>query len=213
MAIKNVTNPQVEKYIYGILPRRDPVLSEMEAYAKKHDVPIVGPAVGRMLALLVELIGARRIFEMGSAIGYSTLWMARAAGIGAEVFYSDGDPANAKRAQDSFIRADVASSIHVQVGDALELLDRTPGEFDLIFCDVDKHQYPDVFHKAVPRIRSGGLFIADNTLWSGRVTRKPKASDRNTRGIIEFNKLCYASKELFPVLVPLRDGVLVCRKR
>jgi caffeoyl-CoA O-methyltransferase len=212
MAIMNITNPQVEKYLYGILPKRDPVLAEMEAYAKKHDVPIVGPAVGRMLALLVELIGARRIFEMGSAIGYSTLWMARAAGPDAEVFYSDGNPANAKRAQDSFNRAGVAPRIRVQVGDALELLDRTSGDFDIIFCDVDKHQYPDAFRKAVGRIRSGGLFIADNALWSGRVTRKPKASDRATRGILEFNKLCYASKELFPVLVPLRDGVLICRK-
>jgi caffeoyl-CoA O-methyltransferase len=212
MAIKNITNPQVEKYIYGILPKRDPVLAEMEAYAKKHDVPIVGPAVGRMLALLVELSGARRIFEMGSAIGYSTLWMARAAGLDAEVFYTDGDPKNAKRAQDSFDRAEVASRIHVQVGDALELLDSAQGEFDIIFCDVDKHQYPDAFRKAIDRIRSGGLFIVDNTLWSGRVTRKPKASDRQTRGILELNKLCYASKELFPVLVPLRDGVLICRK-
>jgi caffeoyl-CoA O-methyltransferase len=213
MAIKNITNPKVEKYIYGILPQRDPVLAEMEAYAKKHDVPIVGPAVGRMLALLVELTGARRIFEMGSAIGYSTLWMARAAGLDAEVFYSDGNPANAKRAQDSFNKAGVESRIRVQVGDALSLLDRAPGEFDIIFCDVDKHQYPDVFHMAVDRIRRGGLFIADNTLWSGRVTRKPKASDRATRGILAFNKLCYASNELFPVLVPLRDGVLICRKR
>jgi caffeoyl-CoA O-methyltransferase len=207
-----ITNPEVEKYIYGILPKRDPVLAEMEAYAKKHDVPIVGPAVGRMLALLVELSGARRIFEMGSAIGYSTLWMARAAGPEAEIFYTDGDPKNAKRAQDSFDRAEVASRIHVQVGDALELLDSAAGEFDIIFCDVDKHQYPDAFRKAIDRIRSGGLFIVDNTLWSGRVTRKPKASDRDTRGILELNKLCYASKVLFPVLVPLRDGVLICRK-
>ncbi len=213
MAIKNITNPQIEKYFYGLLPKRDPVLAEMEAYAKKHDVPIVGPAVGRMLALLVELSGARRIFEMGSAIGYSTLWMARAAGADAEVFYTDGDPTNAKSAQDSFHRAEVAPRIRVQVGDALALLDGTPGEFDIIFCDVDKHQYPDAFRKAVGRIRSGGLFIADNTLWSGRVTRKPKASDRNTRGILELNKLCYASKELFPVLIPLRDGVIICRKR
>jgi len=212
LAIKNITNPKVEKYMYGILPRRDPVLAEMEAYAKKHDVPIVGPAVGRLLALLVEITGARRIFEMGSAIGYSTLWMARAAGPDAEVFYSDGNPANAKRAQESFSRAGVAQRIRVQVGDAIELLDRTTGNFDLIFCDVDKHQYPDVFRKAVGRIRSGGLLIADNTLWSSRVTRKPKASDKATRGILEFNKLCYASKDLFPVLVPLRDGVLICRK-
>ena len=99
------------------------------------------------------------------------------------------------------------------VGNALELLKKTPGKFDLIFNDVDKHQYPEVFHKAVNRVRSGGLFITDNTLWSGRVSRKAKPNDRNTRAIQQFNRLCYASKDLYPVLIPLRDGVMVCRKR
>jgi caffeoyl-CoA O-methyltransferase len=206
------TDPTVEKYIYKILPKRDAILAEMERYAKKHSVPIVGPAVGRLLALLVELSGARRIFELGSAIGYSTLWLARAAGPDAEVFYSDGDPAKARRASDYLKLAGVADRVCVQVGDALTLLDRTPGEFDIIFNDVDKHQYPEIFRHAVKRVKSGGLFITDNTLWSGRVERKAKPSDRNTRAIQQFNKMAYASKELYPVLVPLRDGVLVCRK-
>jgi predicted O-methyltransferase YrrM len=159
---------------------------------------------------LVQLIGAKRIFELGSAIGYSTLWIAGAAGPGAEVYYTDGDPANAKRAEEYFHRAKVADRIHVQTGDALDLLRRAPGKFDLIFNDVDKEQYPDVFHLAVPRVRSGGLFITDNTLWSGRVVKK--TAEATTRAIQKFNKLAYASDELFPVLVPLRDGVLVCRK-
>jgi predicted O-methyltransferase YrrM len=208
-----ITDPTVEEYIYKILPKRDAVLTEMERYAKRHSVPIVGPAVGRLLALLVQLSGARRIFELGSAIGYSTIWLARAAGPGAEVFYSDGDPAKAGLANDYFTRAGVADRVHVRVGDALTLLDTTPGEFDVIFNDVDKHQYPEVFHKAVKRVKSGGLFITDNTLWSGRVARKAKSSDRNTRAIQQFNKLAYSSEDLYPVLVPLRDGVLVCRKR
>lgn len=208
-----ITDPTIEKYIYKILPKRDAVLAEMERYAKKNNVPIVGPAVGRLLALLVELSGAKRIFELGSAIGYSTLWLARAAGPNAELFYSDGDPAKASRASDYLKRAGVADRVRVQVGDALTLLDGTSGEFDIIFNDVDKHQYPDVFRHAVKRVKSGGLFITDNTLWSGRVARKAKPNDRNTRAIQQFNKMAYASKELYPVLVPLRDGVLVCRKR
>jgi len=163
-----------------------------------------------LLALLAQTIGAKRIFEMGSAIGYSTLWLARAAGPGAEVFYTDGDPANAKRAQAAFERAGVADRTHVQVGNALDLLKETPGEFDLIFNDVDKHYYPDVFHLAVPRVRSGGLFITDNSLWSGRVTKKSKNAD--TLGVQKFNQLVYSSKDLYPVIVPLRDGVMVCRK-
>jgi len=211
--MKIINSPYVEKYIYSILPKRDAVLSEMERYAKRNDVPIVGPAVGRMLAQLVQLIGAKRIFELGSAIGYSTLWMARAAVPGAEIHYTDGNPASAQRAKEYLARAGVSDRVTIHVGDALTALDAATGEFDLIFNDVDKHGYPEVFSKAVARVRSGGLFITDNTLWSGRVARKAKPSDRNTRAIQQFNRLCYASPDLFPVLVPLRDGVLVCRKR
>jgi len=202
---------RVEKYLYGLLPARDLVVAEMEAYAERRDVPIVGAAVGRLLALLVMVSGARRIFEMGSAIGYSTLWLARAAGPRAEVFYTDGDPANAARARKYFQRAGVERRIRVQTGDAIALLKKTPGKFDLIFNDVDKHQYPAVFRAALPRLRRGGLLVADNTLWSGRVARK--ANDAATRGIQEFNRLIYSSRELYPVIVPLRDGVAVCRKR
>jgi len=211
--MKIINKPEVEKYIYSILPKRDAVLSEMERYAKRNDVPIVGPAVGRLLAQLVKLIGAKRIFELGSAIGYSTLWMVRAAGPSAAIHYTDGNPTNADRAKSYLMRAGVADHVQIHVGDALSALDATAGEFDLIFNDVDKDGYPEVFRRAVSRIRSGGLFITDNTLWSGRVTRKAKSSDRNTRAIQQFNRLCYSSPDLFPVLVPLRDGVLVCRKR
>jgi caffeoyl-CoA O-methyltransferase len=211
--MKIINTPEVEKYIYSILPKRDAVLSEMERYAKRNEVPIVGPAVGRLLAQLVKLTGAKRIFELGSAIGYSTLWMARAAGSDSAIHYTDGNPANAERAKDYLKRAGVADRVTIHVGDALTTLDATIGEFDIIFNDVDKIGYPDVFRKAVSRVRSGGLFITDNTLWSGRVARKAKPNDRNTRAIQQFNKLCYASPDLFPVLVPLRDGVLVCRKR
>jgi caffeoyl-CoA O-methyltransferase len=211
--MKTINTPEVEKYIYSILPKRDAVLSEMERYAKKNDVPIVGPAVGRMLAQLVKLIGAKRIFELGSAIGYSTLWMARAAGSDGAIHYTDGNPANAQRAKEYLTRAGVFDRVTIHVGDALTALGATTGEFDVIFNDVDKIGYPDVFRKAVSRVRSGGLFITDNTLWSGRVARPARPNDRNTRAIQQFNKLCYASPDLFPVLVPLRDGVLVCRKR
>src|SRR4029077_18560024 len=84
----------VEEYLYKLLPERDAVIGEMEKYAEEHRVPIIGPAVARLMTLLVQVSGAKRIFEMGSAIGYSTIWLARAAGPQAEVFYTDGDPEN-----------------------------------------------------------------------------------------------------------------------
>jgi len=210
--LSGYVDPKVDGYLYGLLPRRDAVLRAAEAFAAKHKTPIIGPAVGRLLALLVQISGARRIFEMGSAIGYSTIWLARAAGPAAEVFYSDGDPAKASQAAGYFRRAGLSSRITILTGISQKLLRKTPGTFDLIFIDVDKHQYPEALRVALPRLRRGGLLVVDNTLWSGRVARPVCKGDAHTRGILRLNRAAYASRQLYPVLLPLRDGVLVARK-
>jgi predicted O-methyltransferase YrrM len=206
-----ITEAKTDKYIYSLLPARDGVMREMERYAAQNHVPIIGPACGRLLHQLARLIRARRVFEMGSAIGYSTLWLARAVGERGRVFYTDGDPANARRAERYLERAGVLGRVRVLVGDALHLLDSTEGQFDLIFNDVNKTQYPEVFRRAVPRVRVGGLFIADNVLWSGRVAR-PSPKDADTRAIRKFDRLIYRSPKLFTTIVPLRDGFAVCEK-
>jgi predicted O-methyltransferase YrrM len=205
-------NEDVEDYLYGLLPPSDEVVAEIEEFAAKNDVPIIGPAVARLLSLLVQISGAKRIFELGSAIGYSTIWLARAAGPDAEVFYTDGDPEKTRRASGYFERAGVASRIRVETGDALLTLKKTPGEFDLIFNDINKHEYPAAAQAAIPRLRRGGLFITDNTLWSGKVAKNAAADDEDTRGIQEMNRWVYDSKEFYSVLIPIRDGVTVCRK-
>ena len=206
----DITEPAVDQYLYALLPARDAVLEEMEALARERRIPIIGPVVGRIVYQLIRLVGARTVFEMGSAIGYSTIWIARAAGAGSVVYYTDSDPRNAQQAEQFFKRAGVLDRIRILQGNALELLDQTPGTFDVIFNDVDKQDYPQAFRKAVPRIRSGGLFLADNVLWYGRVTQPP--ADDATRGIAEFNRLIYASPELFPTILPVRDGFAVCEK-
>lgn len=209
---KNITYPAVEKYLYALTPRSAPVLQEMERYAYKRDIPIVGPSVGRLFCLLAQISGAKRIFEMGSAIGYSTLWFAIGAGDGAEVHYADGSAENAARARNYFERAGLTDRIRIHTGRAQQKLAETSGEFDIVFIDVDKEQYPESLRLAIPRVRAGGLLIADNTLWSGRATRKAKRGDIRTRGIQQFNRIVHASKDLFPVMVPIRDGVTICRK-
>src|SRR5215472_4303633 len=170
--ISGITNEAVEKYVYDILPERDPVLREMEKQAAERDIPIVGPAVARVLYQYARLIQAKKIFEMGSAIGYSTLWWALAVGEDGEVFYTDGDKKNAVEARGYFERAGVENRIRIQTGDALELLSEQKQEFDIIFNDVDKEDYPRVLHLVVNRLRPGGLFISDNVLWSGRVIQE-----------------------------------------
>ena len=205
------TVPEVEDYIYAMLPPRDAVLAEMEADASKNDVAIVGPAVARVLYQLATISGAKKIFEMGSAIGYSTIWWARAVGEGGRVVYTDGDPRHADKARRYFDRAGVSQRITVHVGDALEFLSEEKEQYDIIFNDVDKIDYPRVFRLALPRLKSGGLFITDNVLWSGRVG-KPNP-DSQTKAILEFNKLIYESKDLFTCILPIRDGVAVCVKK
>ncbi|HEX3739499.1 MAG TPA: O-methyltransferase [Terriglobales bacterium] len=209
--MQGITAGPVENYLYSMLPSRDEVLAEMESQAAKRNIPIVGPAVGRVLHQLAMISGAKNIFEMGSAIGYSTIWWARAVGDGGRVIYTDGDRKNADEARGYFERASVANRITIKVGDALELLSEQTQQFDIIFCDVDKEDYPRALRMAVPRLRQGGLLIADNVLWSGKVAEK-NPTEPSTKSILEFNRLLYGSKELFTTILPIRDGLAVAAK-
>jgi caffeoyl-CoA O-methyltransferase len=214
----NITHETVERYIYSVLPERDEVLHEMEDEAGRRKIPIVGPAVGRFLYQLAQMIGAKTVFEMGSAIGYSTIWWARAVGDGGEVIYTDGNRKNAEEAGAYIERSGSGPRVRMQVGDALELLSEEKREFDIIFNDVDKEDYPRVLRLVAPRLRKGGLFITDNTLWSGRVAdavlhdRPGHEVEDSTKAIVEFNRLLYASNEFFTTIIPLRDGVSVAMK-
>ena len=207
-----VTEEGVEDYLYSMLPPRDPVLAEMEAEAAKRDIPIVGPAVGRLFQQLAIISGAKTIFEMGSAIGYSTIWWAMGVGQAGRVYYTDSDRKNCDQARRYAERSGVAARVTFKLGDALELLSEEKQLFDIIFNDVDKDDYPRVFRLAVPRLKRGGLLVTDNVLWSGQVAKKnPK--DSSTKAIVEFNRLLYGSPDLFTTIIPLRDGVSVSVKR
>lgn len=204
-----IVNPEIERYMDGLLPARDAVLQEMEEQAVKRDIPIIGPAVGRVLAQLVMISKAKRIFELGSAIGYSTIWLARAAGPEAKVHYSDGSEDNAREAASYFERAGVSHLIQVHVGDALTSFAQTTGEFDLIFNDVNKEGYPAVLDAVTPRLKVGGLFVTDNTLWHESVLKPSEESDF---AVTSFNRNLYGSTQFFTTLLPVRDGVSVALK-
>jgi len=208
--MNEITGAKVDQYLYQVLPERDDVLRAMEEQAKQRNIPIVGPAVGRLLYQLARMVNAKTVFEAGSAIGYSTIWWARAVGEGGRVVYTDSDRKNADEARGYFERAGVADRVDIRIGDALEILsEQRPASYDVVFNDVDKEDYPRVFKLAVPRVRPGGLFITDNVLWSGRVVAP---EDESSRAIVEFNRLLYASKEVFTTIIPLRDGVAVAMK-
>jgi caffeoyl-CoA O-methyltransferase len=202
----------VDDYLYSMLPKRDAVLMEMEEYASKHDIPIVGPAVARILEQLALMIHARTVFELGSAIGYSTIWWAKAVGEKGRVIYTDGDQKNAERARRYFNEAGVSRRVTLHTGDALEVLSEQKQQFDIIFNDVDKEDYPRVLRLIPSRLRQGGLFITDNVLWSGRVAeRNPKLA--STKAILEFNRLLFNSSDFYTTILPIRDGLAVALKK
>ncbi len=203
-----ITLRPVEEYMNALIPPRHPVISEMEAFGKENRVPIVGPLVGRLLYQLTRLVNARRVFEMGSAIGYSTIWFAQAVPADGKVYFTDGSSSNAAKAADYSRRAGVADRIEILTGNSLDLIDKVDGEFDVIFNDVDKHYYPEVFRKAAGRVRIGGLLITDNVLWSGRVA-DPSVRDEDTEGVRTFNKLLFSDDRFYSTIIPLRDGVAI----
>jgi len=207
-----VTAGPVDDYLYSMLPKRDEVLAEMEDYATAHNVPIVGPAVARVLQQLAMMINSRTVFELGSAIGYSTIWWAQAVGDKGRVIYTDGDSKNAERARGYFKRAGVSSRVTLHTGDALEYLSEQKQEFDIIFNDVDKEDYPRVLRLVAPRLRKGGLFITDNVLWSGRVAEK-NPTDARTKAILEFNRKLYDATEFYTTILPIRDGLAVAVRK
>jgi len=210
--MKDLIAPELDQYIRGLLPPRHPVVAEMEEQARQRDIPIVGPAVATLLATLARSIGARRVFELGSAIGYSTAFFAEAVGPEGRVFYTDGGQANAREAGGYLERLGLSSRVEIRVGEAVGLLQATPGEFDVVFIDIDKDGYPAALEAAAPRVRPGGYLLADNVLWSGKVV-DASTRDAATEGIREFNRRLFARSDFASVIVPLRDGVAIARKR
>jgi caffeoyl-CoA O-methyltransferase len=212
----DITNPDIEDYIRSLLARYDePVLLEMEAEGKERGFPIVGRMVGVVLEILARGIGARRIFELGSGYGYSAYWFSRAVGSAGEVHLTDGDSQNEPKALDYLGRAGLDKPVRFHVGEAVGALESTDGQFDIVYNDIDKDGYPGAWRAARDRIRPGGLFISDNTLWSGRVTGSPDAPDERptlTAAIKEMNQEVASDQAYLATILPIRDGVLVAHR-
>lgn len=209
----DIVDQRIEEYLRGMLPDPDPVRAEMERVGAERRFPIIGPLVGNLCSVLATAIGARRVFEMGSGFGYSTLWFARAVGPGGVVVHTEGSEENSRLAREYLGRAGLIDRVRFEVGDAREILDREiakagPLSCDVLFNDIDKEQYPDVLPRARKVLRKGGLLICDNMLWFGRVLESTPA-DETTRGILELSRQLKAAPDFTTTLVPIRDGVTV----
>ena len=189
----------------------EPVLLEIEAFANERGFPIVGRNVGVTLEVLARSVGARRVMELGSGFGYSAYWHARAVGMGGEIHLTDGDPENEVTAAGYLKRAGLADRIVFHVGDAVTEMERLEGDFDVVFCDIDKDGYPAAWRAASERIRIGGLYVCDNVLWYGRVAAEDPDDRRPhyTEAVLEHNRLIAEDERYLSTIVPTRDGVMV----
>lgn len=207
----NFVDQEVSDYMRRLCDRFDePVLAEMEARAAEKNFPIVGRVVGAALEMLARSINARRVLELGSGYGFSGYWFARAVGSDGEVILTDGEAENEDLAKRYLTKAGLGERCSFVVGDAIEALNDTEGDFDVIYCDIDKGDYPRAFEAARGRIREGGLYLCDNVLWSGRVARKD--DDAWTQAIREHNEAVYSAPEFHPMILPIRDGVIAALK-
>jgi caffeoyl-CoA O-methyltransferase len=208
-----IVDEHVEHYLTGLATdqHHDRVLQGMEDRAREHDFPIVGRSVGLLLEQQARAIGARRVAEIGSGFGYSAYWFARAVGPEGEVVCSDLDPANRDAAEEMLTRAGLWDRVDFRVGDGSEVLAEVDGELDIVFCDADKDRYPEHWRNAAERVRLGGLYICDNTLWYGRVATGEPTPDQPgwTEAIVEHNRLAATDPRYLTTIVPIRDGVLV----
>jgi len=210
-----VSNAAVDDYVRSVLARHDePVLLEMEARAAEHGFPIVGRMVGVVLELLARSIGATRVFELGSGFGYSAYWFSRAIGPDGELHLTDRDPDNERLAKDFLGRAGLDRPITFHVGDSNEALKATDGQFDVVFCDVDKGSYPAAWQAARDRIRLGGLYLCDNTLgWGSASVVTGEGTPREwIDAVREHNIMVTSDEEFLSTILPIREGVMVARR-
>ncbi|MCB0176385.1 MAG: O-methyltransferase [Anaerolineae bacterium] len=208
MSIK-ITPPEVETYLKQLYDEGDPVQHEMEAMARDRKFPIVGPVCGRHLYQLAQLIGARRVFELGSGYGYSALFFSRAVGEDGQVHCTELDQRNINLAKGFLSRAGVWSRVTYHKQEATEALRQTGGTWDIIYNDIGKEAYPAVIELAYQHLRLGGLFISDNVLWSGRVFDGQHDDSASTRAIVEFTQQLFNHPGFSTTILPVRDGLSV----
>ena len=200
---------ELEDYMESLLPPREPVLARIEHELEEERVPAVGPLVGQLLCLQLRLRGARDVLELGTATGYSAIWLAR--GCSGRVVTLETDPERAARARDNIAEAGLAGRVEVREEDALRYLESGEERVDCVFNDL-LNSFPDegvverCFERSLARLSPGGLLLADNALGRGQVVHP---ESRQARNIARYNRLVAETPGLKSTIVPLRDGVSV----
>lgn len=206
----------VERYLAGLNRLADPLLLDIARYGEEQNLPLIDAEVGGLLRVIVMAVGGRRVLEIGTAIGYSGIWLAGALPADGMLLTMEREPERARMARDNFVRAGLADRVSVIVGDAKRLVAKVSGPFDVIFQDGDKQLYVPLLNRLVELLRPGGLLITDNVLWDGEVVPgfvvQSKRKTEDTQAIAEYNERLSEHPQLRTSVIPLRDGVALSVK-
>ena len=205
---------KVQEYLTSLVPPREPEMQEMEEYAAQNNFPIIGPACGYYCYQLARIIQAKSVFELGSGYGYSTAWFAKAVkeNGGGVVHHTVWNDDLSKMAIDHLSKMGYRSMVEFHNAEAVETLRQTDGPFDIIFNDIDKEGYPDSLPVIKEKLRSGGILIIDNILWSGRVY-DAENEENSTKAIRRFTHDITTDPDWIVSLTPIRDGMIVAYKK
>jgi predicted O-methyltransferase YrrM len=212
-----IVPPPIERYLASLNHGSSPVLDAIAAAGAERDLPLIDAEVGALLRVLATAVGATKILEVGSAIGYSGIWLAGALPPGGMLITLEMNEARAREARENFARAGVADRTTIVVGDAKLKIAKVAGPFDLIFLDTDKQLYLTLLDRLVSLLRPGGVLVTDNVLWSGEVVPgyvpHPTRPPEDTQALIAFNERVARHPDLLTTVVPLRDGVSISVKK
>jgi predicted O-methyltransferase YrrM len=207
----------IEGYLADLNRQTDAVLDAIARAGVERHLPLVDAEVGALLRVLATASGATRILEIGTAVGYSTIWLAGALRSTGTLFTMEMSADRAREARENIALAGLADRVMVMIGDAQLLVSKVAGPFDLIFQDGDKRLYVPMLDRLVDLLRPGGLLITDNVLWDGEVVpgyaAAPKKNADDTRAIADYNERLNAHPLLLTATVPLRDGVAISVKK
>ncbi len=195
------------EYLDRLIAQTDPLLLEMEAYGAEHRVPSADREVARFVEITAQAIKARRALEIGMAIGYTTIHLARALGEDGLVITIDPSEEMIKAADGYLARAGLRNRVRIERGKALEVIPRLRETFDLVFIDALKDEYFGYLESVLPRLRTGGVVIVDNLLWGGKVASDPDSADRDTAALQKFNQQFIQNPRLKALVLSVGDGL------
>lgn len=208
-----ITDPKIQDYAEKMSTPESDLLRDLREYTARemeYSEMLCGPLVGNLLAMLVRLGGARRVLEIGTFTGYSALWMAQALPDEGELVTCDYNERYEAIARRYFERSPHGHKIRMLMGPALETIDELKGSYDLVFVDADKLNYSRYYDRLLPVTREGGVMVIDNVFWSGEVL---EPGDDESRAIDRMNRTISADERVDQLMLTLRDGLTVLRKR